>query len=84
MKGITNVQIREKFENIENELSEIKNQQGESLLYIIFFSFSAITALISTIMMVFHSHPLFLFFTVLGISWMIFLIMYRIYERYQR
>jgi Flp pilus assembly protein TadB len=84
MKGITNVQIREKFEHIESELSEIKEQKSDSSLYIIFFTFSAIMAVIATMMMLFHSHPLFLFFTILGISWMVFLIVFRLYEKYNQ
>ena len=82
MKGITNVQIREKFENIESELSEMNNKRSDTSIYLIFFSFSVITALISTVMMLYHSHPMFLFFTILGISWMIFLIIYRLYDKY--
>jgi hypothetical protein len=83
MKGITNAEIREKFENIESKLVDIKKQRDDSSFYIIFFSLSAIIALIATMMMMFHSHPLFLFFTILGISWMVFLIIYRLYEKYQ-
>jgi len=82
MKGITNVEIREKFENIESELSEINKNRSDTLIYLIFFSFSAITALISTMMMLYHSHPMFLFFTILGIAWMVFLIVYRLFDKY--
>ena len=79
MKGITNVEIREKFEYIESELEQIKNKPKDSSIYILFFSLTMLTALVGTMMMFLEPHPIFLFFTILGISQMIFLIVFRLY-----
>ena len=74
MKGITNAEIREKFEHIESELQQIKKHKQGFPLFITFFLLSTLTALLGIIMMILDSHPLFLFFTVLGISFMIILV----------
>jgi len=79
MKGITNVEIREKFENIESELEKINKKPKESSMYFLFFSLTMLTALVGTMMMFLEPHPIFLFFTILGISQMIFLIAFKLY-----
>jgi len=80
MKGITNAEIREKFEHIESELLQIKNKpQDSSIIYVLFFSLATLTALVGSMMMFFNNHPIFLFFTVLGISQMIFLIFFNLH-----
>ncbi|RLF56926.1 MAG: hypothetical protein DRN27_08780 [Thermoplasmata archaeon] len=79
MKGITNVEIREKFENIESKLEKINKKPKDSSVFVLFFSLTMLTALVGTLMMFLEPHPIFLFFTILGISQMIFLIAFRLF-----
>lgn len=73
MKGITNAQIREKFEHIEAELSELKQMRektnDESILVV-----STIFALVATVFFFIIPHEFFLFFMVAGLSCMGFFV----------
>ena len=77
MKGITNAEIREKLELIESELNLIKNKKKGSGTFAYFFILSAVTALVATIMMIIEPQPIIMFFSFLGISQMIVLIIYK-------
>ena len=79
MKGITNVEIREKFEHIELELEKINKKRKDSSVFVLFFSLTMLTALVGTLMMFLEPHPIFLFFTILSISQMVFLIAFRLF-----
>jgi len=78
MKGITNAEIREKFELIESELQHIKRKKQVADSFAYFFILSAVTALIATIMMIIEPHPIIMFFSFLGISQMIVLLIYKL------
>ena len=80
MKGITNAEIREKFELIESELEELKQKVSQQTKPdpTIFLAIFTIIAIISTFMMVLDNNPIYLFFTIIGIGNMIFLIIYRL------
>ena len=77
MKGITNAEIREKLELIESELHHIKNKKQGSDNFAYFFILSAVTALVATIMMIIEPQPIIMFFSFLGISQMIVLLVYK-------
>ena len=83
MKGITNAEIREKFEDIESELDEIKQHfpVKSKIDYTVFLAIFTIIAIVSTIMMVIDKNPIYLFFTLIGIANMIFFIAYRFIDR---
>ena len=84
MKGITNSQLREKLENIEVEIKELKQFKQVRVVpshISIWLGVFTVFSIISTIMMVLDSHPLFFYFTIIGISEMMFLIFYLIFKR---
>jgi hypothetical protein len=81
MKGITNAQLREKLEHIESDLQQLKQSKRTESTLPLFLGFFTVFSIISTVMMVLDSHPFFLFFTIIGISEMIFIIVFMIYHR---
>jgi hypothetical protein len=81
MKGITNAELREKLEHIESDLQQLKQSKKTESTISLFLGLFAVFSIISTIMMVIDSNPFFLFFTIIGISEMIFIIVFMIYHR---
>lgn len=73
IKGITNAQIREKFEHIEKELASLKEVRETSINQS-FLAVSSIIAIISTLVYLMMPHELFLFLIIVGISCMGFFI----------
>lgn len=74
MKGITNAELREKLEHIEDELESLKNVKKPSEKGSFngsFLGISTICALSATIGYVLTEHPVLLFFLVSGILSMI-------------
>ena len=79
MQGITNSQIREKFETLEKEIQEIKQMRQRGIDQT-FLSLAAIISLVATLMFAFTSQSILLFFIIFGISTMIFFILKIIYQ----
>lgn len=73
IKGITNAQIREKFEHIEKELASLK-QLREKTINQSFLAVSTIIAVVSTLFYLMMPHELFLFFIIVGICCMGFFV----------
>ncbi len=73
IKGITNAQIREKFEHIEKELASLK-QIRERTINQSFLAVSSIIAVVATIVYLMIPHELFLFFLIVGICCMGFFV----------
>ena len=74
MKGITDSQIREKFETLEKEIQEIKQMRQRGIDQS-FLSLAAIVSLFATLMFAFTSQSILLFFIIFGISTMTFFIL---------
>lgn len=72
MKGITNMEIREKFEHIEAELEHIKNV-GDTIDFS-FLIIAAIFSITATCFYAFYPTPLITFFMIAGILSMVFLV----------
>jgi hypothetical protein len=73
MKGITNAQIREKFEHIEQEIASL-NKRKETSINQSFLAVFTIIALVSTVVYLLMPHELFLFFIIMGICCMGFFV----------
>ena len=81
MKGITNAELREKLEHIELDLQQLKQSKKIESTLPLLLGMVTVFSIISTIMMFLDGNPFFLFFTILGISEMLFFIAYMIYKR---
>ena len=81
MKGITNAELREKLESIELEIKDIKHVKTDTSPISILLGIFTVFSIMSTFMMILDSNPLFFYFTILGISEMIFFILYLIYKK---
>ncbi|MDG6218112.1 MAG: hypothetical protein QCI00_01560 [Candidatus Thermoplasmatota archaeon] len=66
MKGITNYEIREYFETMANDIKELKQMKTRTSDTTLFFM-ATIAAITATVIYVFHSHPVLLFFIISGL-----------------
>jgi Na+/citrate or Na+/malate symporter len=66
MKGITNYEIREKFEQLESQLIELKNQKTSNWPLTLFSVF-AIMAIVATAFYMLYENLLYSFFIVFGL-----------------
>ncbi len=77
MKGITNAELREKLEHIEDKLEQLKRIQRPSVKSSSngsFLGLSTICAVSATIAYVLTEHPILLFFMISGIASMAFFV----------
>lgn len=77
MKGITNAELREKLEHIEDELEQLKQGQRPPVKNSSngsFLGLSTICAVSATVAYVLTEHPVLLFFMVSGIASMAFFV----------
>jgi Na+/citrate or Na+/malate symporter len=82
MKGITNYEIREKFEQLESQLTELKNHKPSNWPLTLFAVF-AIMAIIATAFYMLYENTLYSFFIVFGLLSMALLLV-KIYMDKQR
>lgn len=83
IKGITNAQIREKFEHIQSDLQELK-QRKETTNDTAFLGIFTIVSLIATIFYFMMASDILLFFIITGISCMGFFIIRMIIQDYTK
>lgn len=77
MKGITNAELRQKLEHIEDELrrfSQAKEPERKSTSNGSFLGISTICALSATVAYVLTEHPVLLFFMITSIASMAFFV----------
>jgi hypothetical protein len=67
MKGITNYEIREYFENMADDIKKVKHMKTTSPDTTLFF-IAMITAITATGLYVLQSHPVLLFFIISGLA----------------
>lgn len=82
MKGITNFEIREKFEQLESQLTELKHQKTSGWPFTLFSVF-AIMAILATVFYMLYENPLYSFFIVFGLFSMT-LVLIKMYTDKQR
>ena len=67
MKGITNYEMREYFENLSKDIKDIKSMKTyspDTALFLI----ATVAAITATLLYVLESHPILLFFIISGLS----------------
>ena len=82
MKGITNYEIREKFEQLESQLTDLKHQKKSGWPFTLFSVF-AMMAILATVFYMLYENPLYSFFIVFGLFSMA-LVLIKMYTDKQR
>lgn len=71
MKGITNAELRQKLDQIESEINELKKMKHSSY-NVSFLAVSILCAIFSTMTYLFSLHPILLFFMMASITSTVF------------
>lgn len=80
MKGITNFEIKEYFENITQDLEEMKSKKATSSTDTTLFLIATIAAIVSTLLYVLHTEPVLLFFIISGLASMAVILVKKQFE----
>ncbi len=67
MKGITNYEMREYFENLSKDVKDVKSMKSSSPDTALFL-IATVTAITATLLYVLESHPILLFFIISGLA----------------